>query len=99
MFTTNAGGLDEYFQQISPLTLPNDMDHLAEISRHYGYVFLSPEQSLPQPEPHEAWHVSQQEQGRVRPISAVAGASVNDRGLEREAERMGSNAAKQPKQN
>ena len=40
MFVTNAGGLDEYFTLISPLELPRDFDHLTEISKHYGYVFL-----------------------------------------------------------
>jgi hypothetical protein len=40
--------------------------------------------------PHEAWHVVQQAQGRVRPTMQLAGADVNeDRGLEAEADRMG----------
>ncbi|NEO74910.1 MAG: DUF4157 domain-containing protein [Moorea sp. SIO4G3] len=40
--------------------------------------------------PHEAWHVVQQMQGRVRPTMEVNGVGVNgDRGLEREAEVMG----------
>ena len=38
---------------------------------------------------HEAWHVVQQAQGRVRPTISVAGESVNDdAGLEREADRF-----------
>lgn len=42
---------------------------------------------------HEAWHVVQQRQGRVRSNSVRAGVSVNtDRRLEREADRMGSRA-------
>ncbi|WP_266168316.1 DUF4157 domain-containing protein [Dyella subtropica] len=40
--------------------------------------------------PHEAWHVVQQMQGRVRPTMQLAGTQVNDDGgLEREADVMG----------
>lgn len=43
--------------------------------------------------PHEAWHVVQQKQGRVRPTLQAKGASINDdRGLEREADLMGRKA-------
>lgn len=43
--------------------------------------------------PHEAWHVVQQAQGRVRPTMQMAGISVNDDGeLEREADEMGEQA-------
>lgn len=43
--------------------------------------------------PHEAWHVVQQRQGRVRPTTSVAGTAVNDDpGLEAEADRMGARA-------
>ena len=43
--------------------------------------------------PHEAWHVVQQMQGRVRPTIEVRGYGVNDdRGLEREADLMGKRA-------
>jgi hypothetical protein len=44
--------------------------------------------------PHEAWHVVQQAQGRVRPTRQTkAGGAVNDdRGLESEADRMGEKA-------
>jgi hypothetical protein len=46
--------------------------------------------------PHEAWHVVQQAQGRVRPtIQMAGGLAVNDdAGLEREADVMGAKAAK-----
>lgn len=46
--------------------------------------------------PHEAWHVVQQAQGRVRPtVQLHGGARVNDNaGLEREADVMGSRAAR-----
>ena len=44
--------------------------------------------------PHEAWHVAQQRQGRVRPDSTIDGMAVNtDSGLEREADVMGARAA------
>ena len=44
--------------------------------------------------PHEAWHVVQQKQGRVRPTGMLGQIPVNDSsGLEREADRMGAGAA------
>jgi hypothetical protein len=44
--------------------------------------------------PHEAWHVAQQAQGRVRPTISVAGESVNDdAALEREADTLGAASA------
>ncbi|MEQ9229971.1 MAG: DUF4157 domain-containing protein, partial [Cyclobacteriaceae bacterium] len=43
--------------------------------------------------PHEAWHVVQQAQGRVKPTTSVNGKAVNDNpGLEREADVMGGKA-------
>ena len=43
---------------------------------------------------HEAWHVVQQKQGRVKPTSQVQGAAINDdEELEREADVMGAKAA------
>ena len=45
MFITNGGGLDEYFQEISDLVLPRDMDRLNEISRYYNYEFAAPEEA------------------------------------------------------
>ncbi len=43
--------------------------------------------------PHEAWHVAQQKQGRVRPTTQVAGLPVNDSpSLEKEADVMGRKA-------
>jgi len=45
--------------------------------------------------PHEAWHVVQQSQGRVRPTMQTQGVDVNDDpGLEREADFMGARAAR-----
>lgn len=44
--------------------------------------------------PHEAWHVVQQKQGRVRATMQMAGMGVNDEvGLEKEADLMGRRAA------
>jgi hypothetical protein len=43
--------------------------------------------------PHEAWHVVQQKQGRVRPTRQLKGIHINDNaGLEKEADVMGSKA-------
>jgi hypothetical protein len=42
---------------------------------------------------HEAWHVVQQKQGRVKPNLQMKGVAINDdAGLEQEADRMGSKA-------
>ena len=44
--------------------------------------------------PHEAWHVVQQMQGRVKPTMQAKGVAINDdRALEREADLMGGKAA------
>ncbi|MDF2385715.1 DUF4157 domain-containing protein [Nostoc ellipsosporum NOK] len=44
---------------------------------------------------HEAWHVVQQKQGRVRPTMQLGGTAINDdAGLEREADTMGARAAR-----
>jgi|GEM_PF-4468645 len=46
---------------------------------------------------HEAWHVVQQKQGRVRPTTDVEGLALNTDGeLEREADRMGTRALAAP---
>lgn len=43
--------------------------------------------------PHEAWHVVQQAQGRVKPTMQMAKVQINDdQGLESEADRMGAKA-------
>ena len=47
--------------------------------------------------PHEAWHVVQQKQGRVRPTMQLKGAGINDdAGLEQEADMMGAKATGLP---
>lgn len=44
--------------------------------------------------PHEAWHVVQQREGRVKPTMQMAGVAINDdAGLEKEADTMGGKAA------
>ncbi|MBC8754331.1 DUF4157 domain-containing protein [Kordia sp. YSTF-M3] len=43
--------------------------------------------------PHEAWHVVQQKQGRVKPTIKTKGVAINDdKGLEKEADVMGAKA-------
>ncbi len=46
--------------------------------------------------PHEAWHVVQQKQGRVKPtVQMRSGKKINDdKGLEKEADKMGAKALK-----
>jgi|GEM_PF-3427478 len=45
--------------------------------------------------PHEAWHVVQQKQGRVKPTMQAKGVAINDdAGLEREADVMGAKSLK-----
>lgn len=54
-------------------------------------IYLAPGQS--QHLAHEAWHVVQQRQGRVRPTLEVGGMAINDNAqLEREADVMGAQA-------
>lgn len=44
---------------------------------------------------HEAWHVVQQKEGRVKPTKEIEGVSINDnKNLESEADQMGSKAQK-----
>ncbi len=50
--------------------------------------------------PHEAWHVVQQKQGRVKPTMSFDGALINDdQGLEKEADVMGYRALQLRKKN
>lgn len=57
-----------------------------------GDIYLAPGQAHHLP--HEAWHVTQQAQGRVKPTAQLmGGVSINDdSGLEREADAMGARA-------
>ncbi len=41
LFVATPGGLDEYFEFISPLTLPQDMARLLEISQMFGITFAA----------------------------------------------------------
>lgn len=48
--------------------------------------------------PHEAWHVVQQKQGRVKPTMQLQGVNINDNeGLEKEADAMGVKAVQMKK--
>jgi mannose-6-phosphate isomerase-like protein (cupin superfamily) len=39
LLMTNGGGIDEYFENISNLKLPQDLERLEEISAFYGLYF------------------------------------------------------------
>lgn len=69
---------------------PAELNALAYAQGRDIHLASGQEQHLP----HEAWHVVQQAQGRVRPTMQMkAGMPVNnDRGLENEADRMGTRA-------
>jgi Domain of unknown function (DUF4157) len=55
-------------------------------------IFLGPHQE--QHLPHEAWHIVQQTQGRVRPTTQMMNAPINDDpALEQEADQMGARAS------
>ena len=55
-------------------------------------IYLGPHQE--QHLPHEAWHVVQQAQGRVRPTTQMMSATINDDpALEQEADQMGARAS------
>lgn len=70
---------------------PDKLDALAFTKGSDIHLGPGQEQHLP----HEAWHVVQQKQGRVRPTALLAGeAAFNDSvALEREADGMGARAA------
>ncbi|WP_213947410.1 DUF4157 domain-containing protein [Luteibacter sp. dw_328] len=69
--------------------LPARLNALAYAQGSDIHLARGQEQHLP----HEAWHVVQQVQGRVRANTRVEGVGVNDdASLEREADRMGSQA-------
>lgn len=54
-------------------------------------IYLAPQQEKHLP--HEAWHVVQQKQGRVKPTTQLKGQNINDdTSLEREADVMGAKA-------
>ncbi|AFY33603.1 DUF4157 domain-containing protein [Calothrix sp. PCC 7507] len=68
---------------------PSELQALAYTQGTEIHVAPGQEKHLP----HEAWHVVQQKQGRVKPMIQVKGVGINDdEGLEREADVMGSNA-------
>ncbi|MGL5064913.1 MAG: DUF4157 domain-containing protein [Microcoleus sp.] len=68
---------------------PSDLQALAYTQGTDIHVAPGQEQHLP----HEAWHVIQQMQGRVKPTLQAKGVSINDdEGLEHEADVMGKKA-------
>lgn len=71
---------------------PGELGALAHTQGSNIYVAPGQEKHLP----HEAWHVVQQKQGRVRSTGVqTKGASINaDSGLEREADQMGARASR-----
>jgi hypothetical protein len=71
---------------------PAQLSALAYAQGNHIHLGPGQEQHLP----HEAWHVVQQRQGRVRETLQMAGMGVNDEvGLEREADVMGGLAISQ----
>jgi hypothetical protein len=69
---------------------PAQVEALAYTQGTEIHVAPGQEQHLP----HEAWHVVQQEQGRVKPTLQMKGVEINDDArLEREADVMGARAA------
>lgn len=69
---------------------PAQLNALAYAQGHDIHLGSGQEQHLP----HEAWHVVQQMEGRVQPTMEAHGVAINDdKGLEREADIMGSKAA------
>ena len=70
---------------------PQAMQALAYAQGRDIHLAAGQEQHLP----HEAWHVVQQAQGRVKPTTQLNGNAINDSpSLEREADRMGRRASK-----
>jgi Regulator of G protein signaling domain/Domain of unknown function (DUF4157) len=68
---------------------PSDLQALAYTQGIDIHLAPGQQQHLP----HEAWHVVQQKQGRVKPTIQTKGVEINDdRGLEKEADVMGSKA-------
>ncbi len=99
--TDLPGGLRHRIERLSGVPMDDVRVHYnspvpatvqAVAHAHGRDIHLGPgqEQSLP----HEAWHVAQQKQGRVKSTGVMHGAKVNDDpGLEAEAEHMGSAAS------
>lgn len=67
-------------------SLPSQLNALAYAQGSDIHIAPGQERHLP----HEAWHVVQQKQGRVRPTMQMREVAINDdRGLEKEADVMG----------
>lgn len=73
-------------------SLPLSMNALAYAQGSDIHLAHGQEKHLP----HEAWHIVQQRQGRVRTTTKVQGVNINDNpSLEREADHMGAHAMRQ----
>lgn len=94
-------GLKKGVEALSGIAMDNvrvhyDSPRPAQLQAHAfaqgGDIHLAPGQAHHLP--HEAWHVAQQAQGRVKPTAQLkGGAEINDDvGLEREADAMGARA-------
>lgn len=88
----NLSGMD-----LSSTRVHRNSPKPAEVGAHAytqgSNIFLGPSQEKHLP--HEAWHVVQQAQGRVKPTGSVAGLPLNDsKSLESEADRMGALASR-----
>lgn len=82
---------------LSDVQVHRDSDRPAQVNAlayaQGNEVHLGPGQE--QHLPHEAWHVVQQRQGRVKPTMQMAGTAINDdAALESEADQMGAQALK-----
>lgn len=70
-------------------TKPAQLNALAYTQGNQIHISSGQEKHLP----HEAWHVVQQKQGRVRPTMQMKGTEINDDNqLEKEADEMGNKA-------
>ena len=86
----SLSGMDMSDVQVHPNSAkPAQLDALAYAQGNDIHLGPGQEQHLP----HEAWHVVQQRQGRVKPTMQAKGTAINDdQGLEQEADVMGAQA-------
>jgi hypothetical protein len=86
----SLSGMDMSDVRVHPNSAkPAQLDALAYAQGNDIHLGPGQEQHLP----HEAWHVVQQRQGRVKPTMQAKGTAINDdQGLEQEADVMGARA-------
>lgn len=82
-------------QDMSDVNVHYNSDKPADLQAHAfakgADIHLAPGQEKHLP--HEAWHVAQQKQGRVKPTTQLKGEEINDdSALEKEADEMGAKA-------